>query len=333
MALGETYWPCDCSLKRVPVQSLRLPLATTFDRIYAEDRRLSLDRLIIDVSIAGFLIHLFLVFLSRTLAHPPALIAALGRNYLSAIYTPFSFILFFEVLMLIAALPQSTTQSIAKQYEIVSLIFIRRFFKDIAELDDIGKLTEFSPDVRTIFLDVAAGLFMFLLVTVFLHAARRRPGPDTDSHEQKELNKFISRKKVIALALTVLLISLAAYSLAVFASEVWQVVYHGATAQLDPNTFYYSELFTVMIFTDVLIVILSLGVSDRYELVFRNAAFVISTILIRFSLTVGRPSGALLAVSGMMFGIVTLLIYNYHVRISQPRIPPGMAIKPGPNAP
>ena len=304
----------------MPGHRLRTSLAAAFDRLYAEDRRAWLDRLIVDVSIAGFLIHLALIFLSRSLAHPPALIAALGRNYLSAIYTPFSFILFFEVLLLIAALPQSTTQSIAKQYEIVSLIFIRRFFKDIAELDDIGKLTQFSPDVRTVFLDVGAGLFMFLLVTVFLHAGRKRSRPDTLPEESLELRKYISRKKAIALALTVLLISLAGYSLFEFASEAWNVAYHGAQAKLDPNTFFYTEVFTVMIFTDVLIVILSLAVSDRYELVFRNAAFVISTILIRFSLTAGRPSGALLALSGMAFGILTLLVYNYHVRISQPRI-------------
>lgn len=303
----------------MPSQRLRTSLAAAFDRLYAEERRAWLDRLIVDVSIGGFLVHLALIFLSRSVAHPPALLAALGRNYLSAIYTPFSFILFFEVLMLIAALPQSTTQSIAKQYEIVSLIFIRRFFKDIAELDDIGKLTEFSPDVRTVFLDVGAGLLMFLLVTVFLHAASKRSRPDTLPQESPELSKFISRKKAIALALTVLLLSLAGYSLFEFASEAWNVAYHGAKAQLDPNTFFYTEVFTVMIFTDVLIVILSLAVSDRYELVFRNAAFVISTILIRFSLTAGRPSGALLALSGMAFGILTLLVYNYHVRISHAR--------------
>jgi len=301
----------------MPGQTLRS--SSVFDRLYAEDRRTWLDRLVVNVSIAGFLVHLALVFLSRTLPHPPALIAAVGHNYLSAIYTPFSFILFFEVLLLIAALPQSTTQSIGKQYEIVSLIFIRRFFKDIAELDDIGKLTQFTPDIRTIFLDVGAGLVMFLLVTVFLHAGRRRSTPDTLPHESGELAKFISRKKMIALALTVLLVSLAAYSLFEFCSEAWNVIYHGATAKLDPNTFFYTEVFTVMIFTDVLIVILSLAVSDRYELVFRNGAFVISTILIRFSLTVGRPSGALLALSGMAFGILTLLVYNYHVRISPPR--------------
>src|SRR5580693_8785175 len=128
----------------MPIRSLRTSVAAVFDHLYAEERRDSLDRLVVDVSIAGFLIHLGLVFLSRSLEHPPALIAAVGRNYLSAIYTPFSFILFFEVLMLIAALPQSTTQSIAKQYEIVSLIFIRGFFKDVAELDDIGQFGQLT---------------------------------------------------------------------------------------------------------------------------------------------------------------------------------------------
>ena len=88
-----------------------------------------LDHLVVNVSVAGLIAHLALVFLARTMASPPAMIAAAGRNYLSAIYTPFSFILFYEVLMLIGALPQSTTQSIAKQYEIVSLIFMREFLQ------------------------------------------------------------------------------------------------------------------------------------------------------------------------------------------------------------
>src|SRR5579863_5765455 len=160
----------------MPAASIRAPFASVYDRLYSPASQARLEHLIMDTSVIGFLAHLILIFLSRMLAHPPALIAAAGKNYLSAIYTPFSVILFYEVLMLIAALPQSTTQSIAKQYEIVSLIFIRRFFKDIAELDDIGKLTKFAPDVRIIFLDVVAGLVMFLLVTVFLHAGRKRAG-------------------------------------------------------------------------------------------------------------------------------------------------------------
>ena len=302
----------------MPAASIRVPFAAIYDRLYSPASQARLEHRIMDASVIGFLAHLILIFLSRTLGHPPALIAAAGKNYLSAIYTPFSVILFYEVLMLIAALPQSTTQSIAKQYEIVSLIFIRRFFKDIAELDDIGKLAQLTADVLPVFFDVLAGLFMFLLVTVFLHAARHRFVPDTRPEESPELKKFISRKKAIAVALTILLVSLAAYSLWDFGYDISQVLYHGAKTRLDPNTLFYTEVFSVMIFTDVLIVILSLAVSDRYELVFRNGAFVISTILIRFSLTVARPFAAELAVAGMVFGIVTLVIYNYHTRVRAP---------------
>ncbi|HTA68692.1 MAG TPA: hypothetical protein VK776_10465 [Bryobacteraceae bacterium] len=294
---------------------LTASLANAFDRVYSDQHRDWLDHAVVNVSVAGLLVHLLLVFLSRTLPNPPALLAAVGTNYLAAIYTPFSFILFYEVLMLIAALPQSTTQSIAKQYEIVSLIFIRRFFKDIAQLDDIGKLAQLSPEMAPVFLDVGAGLFMFLLVTVFLHAGRRRPQRSTHSEESAELKKFISRKKAIALALAVLLVSLAAYSLVDFVFQDSRAIFQGAKLSLDPNTFFYADVFTVMIFTDVLIVILSLAVSDRYEMVFRNAAFVISTILIRFSLTTERRYSALLAVTGMIFGIATLVIYNYHARM------------------
>lgn len=70
-----------------------------------------------------------------------------------------------------------------------------------------------------------------------------------------------------------------------------------------------------MIFTDVLILILSLVVSGRYEMVFRNAAFVLSIILLRFSLTEDRPQGAALALFAMVFGILTLLVFNFHSRI------------------
>ena len=288
-----------------------------YDSLFSHDRQASLERLIVNLSAIGFVVHLVMVFLARSLAHPPTLVAAVGKNYLAAIYTPFSFILFYEVLMLIAALPHSTTQSIAKQYEIVSLIFIRRFFKDIAELDDIGKLAQWSPDAMPVFLDVGAGLLMFLLVTVFLHIGRRREVREAVSQEPLELKKFIARKQVIAVLLAILLVSLAAYNLGRFGLDIWREVYQGTKTTLDLNTFYYTDVFSVMIFTDVLIVILSLAVSDRYEWVFRNAAFVISTILIRFSLTVAQPFASVLAISGMVFGSLTLLIFNYHTKVRE----------------
>jgi hypothetical protein len=294
----------------MPVATASFALSSIFDKVYSERRQRQLDLLVANVSVLGFIAHLVLVFLSRTLASPPALIAGVGKNYLAAIYTPFSFILFYEVLMLIGALPKSTTQSIAKQYEIVSLIFIRSFFKEIAELHGLNELTAFSRETWMVLLNVGSGLLMFLLATVFLHAARQRDDENRSESELVALKKFIALKKAIALALAVLLVGVAVQRLIEFLQ---------APERVNLNSFFYTDVFSAMIFTDVLIVILSLAVSDRYELVFRNGAFLISTILIRFSLTAVPPYGALLAVMGMAFGIGTLLIYNYHVDIASVR--------------
>ena len=290
-------------------------LALVYDRLFTRPNRLRLERWVVTLGVAGFLSHLALIALSRTLTHPPAALAAVGRNYLSAIYTPFSFILFYEVLALVAAIPHSTVQSVASQFEIVSLIFVRGFFKDVAAVDDIGAVRQPSTVMIPAMTDVCASLLMFLLVTVFQHVSLSRRRADMAKAQTDELRLFIVRKKGVALALTVWLLALALYSLLEFARDSWSAIYHGRLTDLEPKTLFYTDVFSVMIFTDVLILILSLVVSDRYELVFRNAAFVISTILIRFSLTADRPYGALLGLLGMLFGIITMLIYSYNTNL------------------
>ena len=288
-------------------------LGQVFDRLYSEQHKKTLERWVVGFSVFGFLTHLAHVFLARNWANPPAIIAAAGTDYVSAIATPFSFILFYEVLVLISAVPESTTQSIAKQFEIVSLIFIRGFFKDIATID-VENLRAPAVDLIPAFVEGSAGLLMFLLVAAFRHAAMRR-GKGQGSRPSEALARFIERKKLLALGLTVLFVSLAVRSILDYAMQVYGEVQRGVSFSLAPPTTFYSNVFTVMIFTDVLILILSLLVSDSYEMVFRNAAFVISTILIRFSLTAAHPYGALLGVAGMVFGIATVLIYNYSSRV------------------
>ena len=291
--------------------NLRDSLARAYDRVYSHPNRARLEKWVVKLGATGFLLHLTLILLARSLPNPPALIAAVGHNFLSAIYTPFTFILFYEVLVLIATIPQSMVESVANQFEIVSLIFVRGFFKDIAAIDDLQKLRHPSGEMLPVLTDVCAGLLMFLLVTVFQHVSLRRRQPEVAGGQSAGVRAFIARKKAIALALAVWLLALTLYSVAEFARDLWNVMYQGPMAEHNLQTAFYADVFSVMIFTDVLILILSLVVSDRYELVFRNAAFVISTILIRFSLTTARPWGAALALLGMVFGITTMLVYGY----------------------
>ena len=114
----------------------------------------------------------------------------------------------------------------------------------------VNELVRLSPEAWPVFLNLSAGLLMFLLVTVFLHAARRRADDDRPESELWELVKFISRKKAIALGLTALLLGAAVQRVIEFARD--------SAARVNLNSFFYTDVFTAMIFTDVLIVILSL---------------------------------------------------------------------------
>jgi hypothetical protein len=234
----------------------------------------------------------------------------LGRRAKLSVATPFSFILFYEVLTLIAALPASTTQSIANQFEVVSLIFIRDVFKDIAAASQNGWHHEQFHQALPLFVDMCSGLVMFLLVAIFQYVALKRGKRAGTAELSTGLKKFIAQKKLVAIGLTVLLLSMAVYNLGIVIVHFYRSLMAGHCITPEPNAFFYNDVFTVMIFTDVLILILSLVVSGRYEMVFRNAAFVLSIILLRFSLTEDRPYGAPLALFAMVFGILTLLVFN-----------------------
>jgi hypothetical protein len=295
-------------------------LDAAYDWLFSESNVTKLKKLAVSLSIAGFAIHLVLIFLARSLAHPPLLIAEAGRNYLSAISTPFSFILFYEVLTLIGTLAASTTQSIAGQFEIVSLVFIRDVFRDIAKANDLITEHRLTMETLPLFVDMWSGFLMFSLVAVFRHVALRHAHSSEARILSKELAQFVSQKRAISIGLTILLTLMAAYNLALVVASVWSCLWTGSRFT-EPATTFYNDLFTVMIFTDVLILILSIVASGHYEMVFRNAAFVVAIILVRFALTEGYPYGAGLALLAMAFGILTLLVYKYHLRISRSNAP------------
>ena len=295
-------------------------LAELFDRAFTVRRTTALEHSIIWLAVVGFLVHIGLIFLAQTLDPTPLVLAQLEVNYLSALYTPFSFILFYEVLLLILSIPRSTTVSLGRQYEIISLIVIRNVFKDIADLGSFDLITEKFQEFLDVLIDMGGGVLMFLLVAVFYHIRRRQlaRSPDLGLPLTPELRTFIERKKSLALLLAGLLFALATYNFGRWSLEAYQVAVAGSSPVIDIKTIFYVDLFTVMIFSDVLILLLSMFRAGNYELVFRNAGFIVSTILIRFSLTVEKPYDVELAILATLFGILVLLIYGYFRHIAEP---------------
>lgn len=298
-----------------PSRPVGQTLIHIYDRLYSERSRTTLKRLAVNLSLFTFAAHIALIWAARYFIHTPELTTAISRNYLAAIQTPFNVILFYEVLTLIAALPASTTRSIVNQFEIVSLIFLRDVFKELATIGPPGWIHGHVHELMPLLTDMWAGLLMFVLATVFQQIAHRQVQmPRTQDHISGRIH-YVAYKKMVATGLTVLLVSLACFHTIGMVVRTIEAAHRHEPITLHTTAHLYNDIFTVMIFTDVFVVILSLVLTGRYEMVFRNAAYVVATILIRFSLMEAQPYGAALALISALFAILTALIFNYHSRI------------------
>jgi hypothetical protein len=285
---------------------LRRRLASIFDALDSDAVHTSLERLTVLIATAGFLVHLAVVAAVRNLPGlPETALEGLDKSLLHAVYTPFSVILFYEVLQLVFALAASHTGEIAKQYQIISLIVVRRVFKDIGSFENIEHWLAEPTAVRAVLLDMGGAVLMFLLVTAFSYLRRVTPKVPIE----RDLGGFIELKKAVAVLLLVVLIGLATLNLGRWLGLVpdWLAVPTSTAGDFD--VFFFPAFFEFMIFTDVFLLIVSLSYYDRYEYVFRNAGFVISTVLLRVSLSTPKPYDLGLALFAMAYGVVVLAVF------------------------
>jgi hypothetical protein len=302
------------------IVAARRSLAMVFDRLQASPKQHWLEGSVVALAAVGFLGHLLLVAVVNLLPEAPATIfEGLDRSLLHAVYTPFSIILFYEVILLVFALADSHTGEVAKQYQIVSLIVVRRVFKDIGDFESFDHWLSELEAVRAVLLDMSGAVLMFIIVTAFTLLRRTIPKVPI----QGTLDGFIELKKVIALLLLVVLSGLALVNLAVWLRLLPASLLGLAQLPADVDLFFFPLFFEFMIFTDVFILIVSLAYYDRYEYVFRNAGFVISTVLLRVSLSTPKPYDLGVALIAMLYGTVILAVFGWFSSIVSRQDLPG----------
>ena len=285
--------------------SIRRQLAAIFDALDSPPVRGWLEQAVVVAAATGFLVHLAVIGVARFFPDlPQTVFEGLDKSPFHAVYTPFSVILFYEVLLLVFALAASHTGEIATQYQIVSLIVVRRVFKDIGGFSELENWLAEPEAVKAVLIDMAGAVLMFLMVTGFTYLRYKTPKTPI----RRDLQKFIELNKALAVLLLVVLVALAAINLA-----SWLGVMSGLPVILAPpanvDLFFFPRFFEFMIFTDVFLLIVSLAYYDRYEYVFRNAGFVISTVLLRVSLETPKPYDLLLALTAMLYGLAVLGVF------------------------
>lgn len=271
--------------------------------------------MIIVISIASFLIHLVLIGLVDFKLIDLNTSSKLFTNPIAAIYTPFSFILIYEVYLLIYYLPRSITVYIGKQYEIVTLILIRRIFKDLSVL-------ELTPDwfaVRGDLMftsDLLATLVLFFLIWVFYSLNPKR---EYETEEKRplapRLNQFIQMKNVIAVLLVPTFFGVALFSLIQWSYRNFFVPLDSVNKVVNINSIFFDRFFMILIMVDVLLLLVSFLRTDQFSKVIRNSGFVISTILIKISFGTEGLMNTVLIVVAVIFGVTILAIHNRYARL------------------
>ena len=281
-----------------------------YQKFLSNETRKKSERIILIIAIASFFVHLTLIFLVDLGVIQIDSGTALFENPIAAIYTPFSFILVYEVYLLIYYLPRSITTYIGKQYEIITLIIIRRIFKDLSALTLSPDWFSQKYDLQFTY-DILASVIMFFLIYMFYKQSKKKVLlEESDVNKQDGTARFIRVKKLMAVALVPILLALSIYS---FSTWLLGTLSHSASADVafqNLNNVFFEQFFTVLIIVDVFLLLFSFFHTDEFHKVIRNSGFIISTILIRLSFSVTGLMNTVLIVAAVVFGLVMFYVYN-----------------------
>lgn len=189
-------------------------------------------------------------------------------NHFYAIKLTFDLLLLLEVLGLVFNLASSVANSMGKQFEILSLILLRSSFKEFVHFKEPIDWLQAADSLQNILSDAFGALVIFAIVSVFYAMQKHRRITENDD----ELASFIVAKKLLALLL-----------LAVFAA----VAIDDLTMwfRFGKGYPFFDVFYTILIFSDVLLVLISLRYNSTYSIVFRNSGFAVATVIIRLALT------------------------------------------------
>jgi hypothetical protein len=267
------------------------------------------ERFILRIAIISFFIHLIIIALVNfnfiAINNPTNLLT----DPIAAIYTPFSFILVYEVYLLIYFLPKSTSIYISKQYEIIALIIIRRLFKDFSDLSLTTNWFKSKGDLQFTF-DLVASVLLFYLIYLFHTQRLKTYRTSKNSNHSSSLVKFINSKKRIATALVPILLFTAIYSFLDWGIGIIQPIETNHVSFKDINNIFFEQFFSILIIAEVILLLFSFFHTDEFHKVIRNSGFIISTILIRISFSVSGIINTTLIVSAVLFGLLIIYIHN-----------------------
>ena len=287
-------------------------LTLVFNKFFSEHTREKTEKVILYIALLSFFIHLAVIYLNNFNIIELSSNSDLLKSPISAAYTPFSFILVYEVYLLIYYLPKSFTTYIIKQYEIITLIIIRKLFNDLSALELSSNWFEIKGDLQFTY-DILASIILFYLIFLFQQQGKKK---FKDTEEIPSLyENFVNKKKLIAVVLVPLFFFMALYTLINWSTGI-SISSKEIPSFESINNLFFDQFFTILILVDVVLLLISFFYTNQFHKIIRNSGFIISTILIRMSFGVSGLISTVLIVVAVLFGLAIITIHNKYEKNS-----------------
>jgi hypothetical protein len=225
---------------------------------------------------------------------PAVLAPHTPTNHFHAVNLAFTLVLILEVISLIFTLPCSFSRSVGKQFEILSLILLRDAFKELSHFaEPITVGAELTPVYHILGYGFGA-LAVFALLGVYY---RIQPAKKQDMGMPHDLFRFVAAKKGIALLLLGTFVTLGLNNL------------YNKFAGL-PHIDFFPVFYTLLIFTDILVVLISQCFRPSFHAVFRNSGYALSTLFIRLALAAPAMYDVALGIMAALYSIALTLAWT-----------------------
>ncbi len=221
-------------------------------------------------------------------------------TFLAAIEAALTLVLIIEVMGLVFSIVNSVTSSVGRQLEILSLILLRDVFKEISHIKEPvvwGQLTDaMLPIVAT-----SISALVIFAILGFFYKLKKRVDIKGDEGDKQS---FITSKKIISL---ILLFS--------FQGILINSLYCHFTGEHATDIF--ESFYTLLIISDILIVLISMRYGHDYQVAFRNSGFAVVTVFIRIALIAPPVFSAIIGSGTALFALAVLCVFNNFTRLEK----------------
>lgn len=246
------------------------PLTNIFDMLHHFWEHPKTERRVARGLIAVFIVGVIGIEANRQGLLPPALANITPTNHFQAVNLAFSMLLVLEVMSLIMTISCSIARSMGKQFEILALILLRNSFKELSNMHEPITLQLDLMPVLHIVTSGTAALVIFICLG-FYYRLQRPQGYITAPMERM---RYVMTKKLISLLLFCVFFGIAIYDIVML-----------LTSGRKPE--FFETIYTVLIFADILLVLVTQRFMPMFHAVFRNSGYVIATLFMRIAL--GAP--------------------------------------------